>query len=158
MKLLIVLLFLTFSSTKLMASFWYKELEYISMENFTVKKAESKVAISFDYVIKNPNWYNITIKPCKLNLKIADSDCGEVEITDKVNIKRKTKAAYEFVLIADASQFVQSGFSSIWSLLSKSEIDFQLYGALRAGIFGITSKWKMDYTYKMTKEDFLSFF
>ena len=72
------------------SSFWYKDLEFIAIENFSVAKGEDKIAISFDYIINNLNWYNITIKPSVLNLNIADTDCGEVLVLDKINIKRKT--------------------------------------------------------------------
>ncbi len=140
------------------ASFWYKDLEFIAIENFKVNKGSDKVYISFDYIINNPNWYNITIKPSIMNLKIAETDCGEVLIKDKINIKRKTKAAYKFSLLGDASKFIKSGFSSIFTMLSKGKIDFLLFGDLRAGAFGFTKKWKMDYTYGMTLEEFMSFF
>ena len=146
---------LSFSSH---ASFWYKDLEFIAIENFKVDRGSDKIFISFDYIINNPNWYNITIKPSILNLKIAETDCGDVLIKDKINIKRKTKAAYQFSLSGDASKFIKSGFSSIFTMLSKGKIDFQLLGNLRAGIFGFTKKWKMDYTYGMSLEEFMSFF
>lgn len=140
------------------ASFWYKDLEFIGIENFRVDKGADNIIISFDYIINNPNWYNVTIKPSLMNLNIADTDCGDVLIKDKINIKRKTKAAYQFSLLGETSKFIKSGFSSIFTLLSKGKIDFVLAGELRAGIFGITKKWKMDYTYGMTLEEFMSFF
>ncbi len=140
------------------ASFWYKDLEYLAMENFKAAKDEKRMLISFDYIINNPNWYNITLKPSVLKLTIAGADCGEVMILDKINIKRKTKAAYAFVLLGDASKFIKSGFSSVFTMLSKGAIDFRLVGDLKAGVFGLTKKWKMDYTYKMTWDEFMSFF
>ncbi|MFD1551855.1 hypothetical protein DNU06_01845 [Putridiphycobacter roseus] len=147
--------FITFNS---FSSFWYKDLEFLAIENFSVAKGEDKIAISFDYVINNLNWYNITIKPSVLNLNIADTDCGEVLVLDKINIKRKTKGAYKFTLIGETSNFLKSGFSSIWTMLSKGEIDFILKGDLKAGVFGMTKKWKMEYIYKMTWNEFMSFF
>ena len=158
MKIVITIWFIGLLAFKSHASFWYKELEFIDIVNFEVEKGADKIYISFDYIINNPNWYNITIKPSLLNLKIADSDCGEVLIKDKINIKRKTKAAYKFSLLGDASKFLKSSFSSIFTLLSKGKIDFVLAGDLRAGVFGIAKKWKMDYTYGMTLDEFLSFF
>lgn len=140
------------------ASFWYKDLEFISIENFAVNKGADKIIISFDYIINNPNWYNITIKPSVMNLTIANTDCGDVLIKDKVNLKRKTKAAYRFNVMGDATKFMRGSFSSIFTMLTKGQIDFVLMGDLRAGVFGITKKWKMDYTYGMTLEEFMSFF
>ncbi len=158
MKIIILLLFSIGIYTHSNASFWYRDLEYLAMENFKVAKDKERMIIAFDYVINNPNWYNITLKPSVLKLTIAGSDCGEVMILDKINIKRKTKAAYAFVLLGDASKFIKSGFSSVFNMLSKGQIDFNLLGDLKAGVFGLTKKWKMDYTYKMTWSEFMSFF
>ena len=158
MKIVFFLLFSLGLCFPAKASFWYKDLEYLAMENFKAAKGDGKMLISFDYIINNPNWYNITLKPSVLKLTIAGSDCGEVMILDKINIKRKTKAAYAFTLVGDSSKFLKSGFSSVWTMISKGEIDFNLLGALKAGVFGLTKKWKMDYTYKMTWQEFTSFF
>ncbi|MDX1350467.1 MAG: hypothetical protein R3279_09480 [Putridiphycobacter sp.] len=159
MKTLIITICLLFAvNLNSYASFWYKDLEFIAIENFSVDKGADKIMISFDYIINNPNWYNIKIKPSLMNLQIAETDCGDVLIKDKITIKRKTKAAYKFSLLGDASKFIKSGFSSIFTMLSKGKIDFLLTGYLRAGVFGITKKWKMDYTYGMTLEEFMSFF
>jgi len=145
-------------SFKSVASFWYKELEFIAIENFSANRGDEKIYITFDYVINNPNWYNVTIKPSILNLKIAEADCGDVLISENINIKRKTKAAYKFSLQGDSNKFLKSSFSSIYTMLTKGKIDFFLSGNLRAGVFGIAKKWKMDYTYGLTMEEFMSFF
>jgi hypothetical protein len=158
MKNLILACAILLSSFSAQSSFLYKELEFLSMENFKVAKGEEKIAISFDYVIKNPNWYSVTIKPSLLNLTISETDCGEVYIPEKLKIKKKTKASYPFVLIGDASKFTKSGFSSLWSLIFKGQVDFTLNGILKAGIMGLTKKWKLDYTYEMTWDEFMSFF
>lgn len=128
------------------------------MENFSIEKKADKIYIAFDYVIDNPNWYNVIIKPSSLYLKIADVDCGWVRIPEKVKIHKKEKGSYPFVLVGDASKFVKSGFSSIWALLTGKGIDFNLAGKINAGVSVFKKKWPMDYTYKMSFEEFLSFF
>ena len=153
--LIVVIILSSFSAQ---SSFWYKDLEFLAMENFEVTRGEEKIAIKFDYVINNPNWYGVVIKPSKLRLTIADTDCGEVSIPEKLKIKRKRKASYPFVLIGNATMFTKSGFSSLWSMISKGKIDFNLKGTLKAGLMGITKKWKLDYTYEMTWSEFMSFF
>lgn len=158
MKKLLIILTILVSTFSARSSFWYKDLEFLAMENFDVTKGEEKIAIKFDYVIKNPNWYGVTIKPSQLNLTISGTDCGEVSIPEKLKIKRKKKGSYPFVLIGDASKFTKSGFSSLWSMISKGKIDFNLKGTLKAGLMGITKKWKLDYTYEMTWSEFTSFF
>jgi len=155
--LLIVSFFLSISFTA-KSSFWYKDIEFLAMENIEVVRGNGKIAIKFDYVINNPNWYGMVIKPSQLQLNVAGNDCGIVHIPQKIKIKRKKKARYPFVLIGDASKFTKSGFSSFWKMLSKGEVDFQLKGKLKAGVFGITKKWDLDYIYKMTWAEFMSFF
>ena len=154
----IIFLLLFISSLSANAGFFYRDLEFIAMENFAVEKKNDKVNISFDYVIKNPNWYGIVLKPSALKLTIAGVDCGWVSIDDKMKIKRKKKGSYPFVLSADAANFVQGGFASLWALLKGEGIDFNLKGKLNAGVAFYKKKWPLDYTYKMSYEEFLSFF
>ena len=137
---------------------FYKDLEFKAMENFSVEKHEDKIHIGFDYVIYNPNWYRIVVKPSSLYLTIAGQDCGWVRVKDKIKIKKKSEAAYPFVLVGEADQFVKSAFSSLWELLTGNGIDFNIKGKLKAGAFLIRKKWDIDYTYKMSYEEFMSFF
>ena len=136
------------------AGFLYKDLEFKAMENFSVEKEDGKVKIQFDYVINNPNWYSVIIMPSSMGLTIADADCGSVEIREKIKIKKYVVGHYPFVLIGDADNFVKSTFSSIWALMTGKGIDFTLKGKLKAGIFIFRKKWALDYTYKMSFDEF----
>jgi hypothetical protein len=136
----------------------YKDIIFYGMENFDVQKKNGKVYIHFDYVIENPNWYSATIMPSSLALIIADQPCGSVNVEEKIKLKGKTKAGYRFSLVGESSQFAKSTFSSMWNMMSGKGIDFTIRGKLKAGIFIFRPKWKVDYTYKMTFDEFLSFF
>ena len=136
----------------------FKDLEFKSMENFKVDRKDGKMYIGFDYVINNPNCLSIIIKPSSLFLTIAEQGCGWVRVEDKIKLKRKTEAAYPFMMIGDASNFVKGTFSSIWSLIMGKGVDFNIEGKLKAGLFFFKKKWAVDYTYKMTNEEFMSFF
>ncbi len=157
MKKLLFTLSLLVSTLNVNASFWYKDIQFLSMENFEVTQGDM-YSISFDYVIDNPNWYSVIIKPSHLDLTIAGHDCGTVYIPEKLKIRKKTKGKYRFVLSAEASKFIKSGFGSIWSMLTNGQVDFNLNGFLKAGLLGITKKIKLDYTYEMTWSEFMSFF
>ncbi len=157
MSRLILLLSLCFSLSA-NAGFLYKDLEFLAMENFSVERKNDKVYIHFDYVIENPNFYGIILKPSSLKLKVADVDCGVVNTEEKIKIHRKKKGSYPFVLVGDGSSFVKSGFASLWYLISGKGVDFNLTGKLNAGVVLFTRKWPLDYTYKMTFEEFLSLF
>ncbi len=154
--IILILLFCFIPKTK--ASFFYKDLEFLSMENFSIEKKNDKIYFGFDYVINNPNWYSIVIKPSSLFLKISEVDCGWVRISEKIKLKRKQKGSYPMVLVGDASKFIKSGFASIWTLLTGKGIDFNLKGKINAGLTIFKKKWPLDYTYKMTFEEFLSLF
>lgn len=157
MKSILLVFFLTIGISS-NAGFFWKDLEFLSMENFSVEKKEDKIYLGFDYVINNPNWYGIIMKPSSIFLTVADVDCGWVRIEEKTKLKRKQKGAYPFLLVGDASKFVKSGFASIWALLSGKGIDFNLKGNIKGGVAGITKKFPLDYTYKMTFDEFLSLF
>ena len=76
----------------------------------------------------------------------------------KIKIERKSKSSYPFVLVGDASKFSKSGFMSVWNMFTKGSVDFILKGKIKAGIFGLAKKWKLDYLYKMSWQEFMSFF
>lgn len=158
MKSLIILLLALSTGFNAHSSFWYKDLEFLSMENINVAKSEDKILIKFDYVIKNDNWYGVTIKPSLLNLNIAGSDCGDVYIPKKIKIKRKSQFSYPFVLVGDASKFGKSGFKAGWDMFTKGSVDFILKGKIKAGVFGLVKKWELDYLYKMSLQELMSFF
>jgi len=135
-----------------------KDLIFWAMKNFKVERKNGKVRVGFDYVIENPNWFSVVIMPSSLFLKIAGTDCGWVKVEEKIKVKRKTKADYHFVLVGDASQFVKTAFSSIWNMMTGKGIDFNIAGKLKAGVFIFRMKWAVDYTYKMSLDEFMSFF
>ncbi len=157
MKRIFFVLFLMIS-VQSNAGFFWKDLEFLSMENFSVDRNDGRIYLGFDYVIENPNWYGIVMKPSSIFLTIAGVDCGWVRVENKTKLKRKKKGAYPFVLVGDASKFVKSGFASIWALVTGQGIDFNLKGNIKGGAFGITKKFPLNYTYKMTFEEFLSLF
>jgi hypothetical protein len=136
----------------------FEDLIFKGMENFSVERKNGKMYIGFDYVIENPNKLNIVIKPSSLFLKIADQDCGWVRIEEKIKIKKKSEAGYPFMMVGDASNFVKSAFSGVWGILTGEGIDFNIAGKLKAGLWFFKKKWPVDYTYKMTNEEFMSFF
>lgn len=140
------------------ASFLYKDLEFLGMENFSVNKKEGNIYVGFDYVINNPNWYAVIIKPSTLQLTVADVDCGWVKIPEKIKIERKREGKYPFVLVGDGSKFVKSGFASILYLITGRGVGFNLKGKLNAGLTVFKKKWDLDYTYTMSFEEFLMLF
>ena len=154
----LIFLFAIFFGLSANAGFFYKDLEFLAMENFSVERKNDKIYVGFDYVIKNPNWYGIVIKPSSLKLTVADVDCGWVKIEDKIKIKRLSKKGYPFVLKGDGANFVKGGFASIWSLMMGNGVDFNIKGKIHAGLSIYSRKWPLDYTYKMTFEEFLSLF
>jgi len=157
MKQLLLMLAL-FSVIGAKAEQAYKDIIFYGMENFDVAKKNGKVYVSFDYIIENPNWYAATVMPSSLALIIADMACGDVVVEDKIKLAARTKAAYRFTLVGESSQFAKSTFSSIWNLMTGKGISFTIRGKLKAGVFIFRPKWKVDYTYNMTYDEFLSFF
>ncbi len=154
----LILLFTLFFGLTADAGFFYRDLEFLAMENFTVERKNDKVYLGFDYVINNPNWYGIKIKPSSLKLTVADVDCGWVSIEENIKLKRKSEGSYPFVLVGDGSSFVKGGFASIWNLMTGGGVDFTLKGKLKAGVGFYSKKWAVDYTYKMSFDEFLSLF
>ena len=136
----------------------FTEPEVMGMDNFSVERKNGKMYIGFDIVIKNPNKLAIVIKPSSLQLHIADKKVGWVRVEEKMRIKRKSELSYPFMLVGNAGDFVKSAFSSIWDLILGKGVDFNVKGTVKAGVFFFKKKWKLDITYKMTNEEFMSMF
>ena len=136
----------------------FSEPEVTDIKNFSVERRDGKMYLGFDIVIKNPNKLAIIIKPGSLLLKIADEKVGWVRVEEKMKIKRKSENAYPFMLVGNAGDFVKSTFSGIWSMLTSDGVDFNVKGTIKAGVFFFKKKWKVDITYKMTNEEFMSMF
>lgn len=136
----------------------FKEPEVMGAENFSVERVNGRMHIGFDIVIKNPNRLGFVIKPSSLFLKIAGVDMGWVRVEEKIKIKRKSEAGYPFALVGNSGDFVKSAFSSIWSLIIGEGVDFNMAGTVKAGVFFFKKKWKVDFTYKMTNDEFMSLF
>lgn len=137
---------------------FFKDLEFKAMKNFDVKQRNDKLVIGFDYVIYNPNWYNIVIKQSSLKLTVAGQDCGWAHVDNKIKIKKKTEAPYRFELVGDGDKFAKSTFVGVWDFIMGKGIAFNIKGDVKAGAFLIRAKWAVDYTYTMNYEEFMSFF
>lgn len=136
----------------------FEEPEVMGAENFAVERKDGKMYIGFDIIIKNPNKLGFVIKPSSLFLTIADVDMGWVRVEEKIKIKRKSERSYPFALKGNASDFVKSAFSGVWSLILGKGVDFRLKGTVKAGVFFFKKKWKIDFTYNMTNDEFMSLF
>jgi LEA14-like dessication related protein len=162
MKTLTLSLFLIIGissySEKIPNSSTFTEPEVTGMENFSIERKSGKMYIGFDFIIKNPNRIGIVIKPSSIHLNIAGQDVGWVRIEEKIKIKRKSENSYPFMLVGNSGDFVKSGFSSIWSLITGNGVDFKMKGVVKAGVFFFKKKWKIDFTYKMSNDEFMSMF
>lgn len=136
----------------------FSDPEVMGMENFSIERKDGKMLIGFDFIIKNPNKIGFVIKPSSLFVTMAGQDVGWVRISEKLKIKRKSEAGYPFMLVGNGTDFVKSTFSSIWSLIIGEGIDFNIKGTIKAGVFFFKKKWKVDFTYKMSNDEFMSCF
>ncbi|UKN03521.1 LEA type 2 family protein [Paracrocinitomix mangrovi] len=136
----------------------FSEPEVTGMKNFSVERVNGRMHLGFDIVIKNPNKIGLVIKPSSLLLNVAGQKVGWVRVEDKMKIKRKSELSYKFKMVGDASDFVRSAFSSIWGLLTGDGIEFNIKGTIKAGVFFFKKKWKIDITYPMSNDEFMSLF
>ncbi|MBD3638677.1 MAG: LEA type 2 family protein [Crocinitomicaceae bacterium] len=136
----------------------FSEPEVTGMDNFSVERKNGKMHIGFDFIIKNPNKMGVVIKPSSLHLNVAGQDMGWVRVEEKIKIKRKSEDSYPFMLVGNSEDFVKSAFSGIWDLITGSGIDFNIKGTVKAGVFFFKKKWKIDFTYKMSNDEFMSMF
>jgi len=126
-------IFLLFFSLLLLSSCSFLEPEYKGDEKFELIGIEGrKVSLKAGATVYNPNGYTIKLMPSDFDLYIDNVKIGILHLDEKVKMKGKENTE----IYAPLTITVKEGMLfKLMALAGKGEVDVQLKGKLKAGVF-----------------------
>ncbi len=129
----------------------YKEVEVVEVSDVGVKGVSmSGVDIEVAMQIKNPNKYDISIVDSDLTLFAEGNKVGIAKIKEKVVLKKKSNKIYRFTIHTSAQDISVSAMPLMMSLMSKSNLEVQVKGDIKAKAKGIGKRFPVDFKEKVS--------
>jgi len=153
--LLYVVLFVGLTSFK--GCFSYEDVDFNGVSSFNVPdKSLDHLVFDVGLDIENPNPYNLKIKPSELDIYINDKHAGKAKITDKITIKKKTRAVYIAKIKTNGKEVMKALGSSIKGLFTGS-MKITLKGQVRGGAYGVTKKFDVNFSETVNPRELMGF-
>jgi LEA14-like dessication related protein len=119
--------------------------------NFKFGKLEGKTLnVSFDATVENDNGYAIKVKKGKLTVSINDLEIGDIDLSKKIKIKRKSENVYTVPLklsLSDGALF------RIAKLVSADKFELKLDGTVRGSVMGFGKNFDVHETHSLSAGD-----
>ncbi len=111
-------------------------------EEFKVSKVDGNtIHLNAKANMYNENCFGVKIKPSTLDLYVEGENIGTVRLNKKVKMKSKRESAIDADLTATLSQ---GALMKMMTYASKSEIEVELKGKAKAGIFIFSKKFEVN--------------
>ena len=119
--------------------------------NFKFGKLEGKTLnVSFDATVENENGYGIKVKKGNLTLSINDLEIGDIDLSKKIKIKRKSEHVYTVPLqlsLSDGALF------RIAKLVNAEKFELKLDGKVRGSVMGFGKTFDVHETHSLSSGD-----
>jgi len=135
--------------------FEYDDVDFNGIKSFSVvDKDLDNLKIKFGLDVNNPNAYNIKIKKSTLDIYVNDKYAGKAVMTDKIILKKNSSGVYDVYLKTNASDILKAMGGSLGSILS-GKVKIGVKGKLKAGAYGITRPFDVDFSENVSLNGFL---
>lgn len=125
----------------------YKEVEVVDVPEVGVKKISLKgIEIEVAMQIKNPNKYDISIVDSDLTLYAEGKKVGVARVKEKIKLKKKSNKIHRFTIQTSASDILSSAIPVLMTLITKSNMDLQVQGDIKAKAKGLSKRFPVDFT------------
>jgi len=134
----------------------YQEPSMISFGGIERGKIEDKkIDFKVKFVLNNPNFYTIKIKPSTMDLMIDGTPMGKIYLNEKVKLRRKTEQEYAVPL----SFKVEKGSFLIMSMSLglRDQIEIQIKGPVKGGVFFLYKEFPFEYKKAIAPKELLKF-
>lgn len=111
-------------------------------------KGES-VDLAFNLEIDNPNGFRIVLKQYDMDVMLNDKGLGKASSSEKLVIKRKSKASHPFKLSASYKDFMTATVSGLGALLNKEPVTFKIKGAIKGRVWWFNKTIPIETTQKI---------
>lgn len=129
----------------------YEDPSIYGYSNFKFGKLEGKTLnASFDVTVENPNTFGFKVKKGDLNLFLNDVEMGQVLLTDKLKVQKKSEKQYR---VPVKLQLKDGVLLKLPKLLTASSFKLELKGKIRASAFGFGKTVQVHETKNVSKSD-----
>jgi LEA14-like dessication related protein len=110
--------------------------EIAGFENVKILKADGDIIeASIDVTIENPNFFGMKVKKSSFHIRANDLEIGDVELSEKFKVKRKSTKVYTLPLRISLSK---GALFKIMKLTGAKEITLNLEGNVKGSVYGIS--------------------
>lgn len=110
--------------------------EIAGFENVKILKADGDIIeASIDVTIENPNFFGMKIKKSSFHIRANDLEIGDVELSEKFKVKRKSTKVYTLPL---RISLAKGALFKIMKLTGAKEITLNLEGTVKGSVYGIS--------------------
>lgn len=135
-------IFTIFSLLFIFGACTFVQPEYKGGEKFKFDGIDGRtVSFSVGATLYNPNGYPLKIKPSDLDLYIDGVKVGLVHLNEKVKLKAKTETE---IMVPLTLELEDGMLFKLMTLVGKSELDLQIEGKVKAGVFLIFKNMDID--------------
>jgi LEA14-like dessication related protein len=110
--------------------------EIAGFENVKILKADGDIIeASIDVTIENPNFFGMKVKKSSFHIRANDLEIGDVELSKKFKVKRKSTKVYTLPLHISLAK---GALFKIMKLTGAKEITLNLEGNVKGSVYGIS--------------------
>ncbi len=118
--------------------------QFVDASNFKLKgykPQENTLKFSIDLTILNPNGYGIKVRKSKMDIYVGDFHIGQGQLEEAFKMRRKNETICHVPLKLTLER---RAIFKLLGLTTKKNAKIRLVGTLRASVFGIPKREKID--------------
>lgn len=147
--------FLSFLSITIIALFFtscieYKDVEVVEVSDVGIKSISlAGIDVGVSMQIKNPNNYDISIVDSDLTLFADGKRVGTAQVKEKIKIPKKSNKMHRFTVQSSTADIVSNAIPLLMSLMSKTTLEVQITGDIKAKAKGLSKRFPVDFKDKV---------
>lgn len=115
----------------------------------TANISGESVELAFNLEINNPNGFRIVLNQYDMDVMLNDKGLGKASSSEKIVIRRKSKASHPFKLSASYKDFIGATVTGLGALLNKEPVTFKVKGAIKGRIWWLKKTIPIETTQKI---------
>jgi hypothetical protein len=126
----------------------YQGASNFKLEEF--KPKENLLSFTLDLSVFNPNGYGIRVRKSTFDIFVGEKYLGKAKLQKAFKIKRKKETTCHVPILLELEKGV---IFKLLSLVSSRKANLRLKGILKASIFGIPKRERIDQTQAINLKD-----
>ncbi len=103
----------------------------------------SGAAVRIGIVVNNPNNHTIKIRGGQLEVFVNNSDVGNIEVPDTIELPKKTAGIYYLHLQTDYNKIINS-LPGLITMFTRKSAEVHITGKIKAGAYFIRKTFPID--------------